>query len=324
MTCKPNLHILHDSGPPEGSTDYTTLVLLHGYAWQSGIFSKLLPLASKHNARLVLVNRRDYPGATPYTDDERAVLRDAEKDPAAAHAELTKYMEDLLGGWSFAAAWMTALLSNVQSGAFPVNDVDLGAYMRRIILHDAPFHVLGYPPLSADPAGNPLFDRTLPPEEMTQRFANWISGYFQHESLIDGSAVPGEVQVERYAPQTTPPPTFTTLTAEELASTLYTAPGDAGGSDCILINVGNTSGVFGRLCKDALLLRSPAETADGTEAGETVDAWRGVEVRYVWCDHSIWENVTFARLRDSNHFVHWDEPERAIQAFLAAAEDIEQ
>ena len=30
------LHVFEDSGPPQGSTDYTTLVLLHGYAWHSG------------------------------------------------------------------------------------------------------------------------------------------------------------------------------------------------------------------------------------------------------------------------------------------------
>ena len=33
------LGILKDSGAPQGSTTYTTIVLLHGYGWQSGKIS---------------------------------------------------------------------------------------------------------------------------------------------------------------------------------------------------------------------------------------------------------------------------------------------
>ena len=30
------LHILADSGAPEGSTDYTTVIVLHGFVWHGG------------------------------------------------------------------------------------------------------------------------------------------------------------------------------------------------------------------------------------------------------------------------------------------------
>ena len=36
MLTQSGLYILADTGTPEWSTDYTTLVLLHGFAWHSG------------------------------------------------------------------------------------------------------------------------------------------------------------------------------------------------------------------------------------------------------------------------------------------------
>ena len=41
------------------------------------VFTKLLPLAAQFNARVVLVNRQDYPGAQPFTLEERAEDRRA-------------------------------------------------------------------------------------------------------------------------------------------------------------------------------------------------------------------------------------------------------
>ena len=36
MFQKSGLHVYQDSGAPKGSTDYTTLILLHGYAFHGG------------------------------------------------------------------------------------------------------------------------------------------------------------------------------------------------------------------------------------------------------------------------------------------------
>ena len=69
--------------------------------------------------------------------------------PLASHADNVGGI--VLGGWSFAAGWMTALLANVAT--FPVNDVELGAYMRRIILHGTAllFYELIYGLMAAAP-----------------------------------------------------------------------------------------------------------------------------------------------------------------------------
>lgn len=87
-------HYLHyeDTGVPGSSskTPYTTFIVVHGTSFHSGesnayprlyrdrrstsitigVFKRLLPLAPQHNIRLVLLNRRDYPGSSPYTEEE--------------------------------------------------------------------------------------------------------------------------------------------------------------------------------------------------------------------------------------------------------------
>jgi hypothetical protein len=41
-----------------------------------GIFQRILKLAPKRGMRLVCLNRRDFPGSTPYSKDEIAMLRE--------------------------------------------------------------------------------------------------------------------------------------------------------------------------------------------------------------------------------------------------------
>ncbi|TBU37177.1 Alpha/Beta hydrolase protein [Dichomitus squalens] len=368
------LSILQDSGPPEGSTDYTTVVLLHGFAWHSGIFAKLVPLAHAHNARVVLVNRRDYPGATPFSPEERSLLSaiatesasSPESDAAAAdaHAQLEPFMRsrarevsDLLArlvhdanipksqreankgglvlvGWSFGTVWMTAFLAHAPAlhAGEGEGEVDLTQYLRRVVLLDPPYHVLGFPP-PPDPY-NPLFDSSIAPADRARAFAHWVSGYFVHhtDALDSTSASPSERErpaaaaLERRAYLPSPPPTLSTLTPDEVARALYPSPGAPGGSDALLLAGGMRSGTFATLRDEALAV--PAD-----------EGLRAVEVRHVWCDRSVWETtwtswnlrwmfeearqkserlreVTWVKLQGANHFVHWDEPERILVALL--------
>ena len=87
-------------------------------------------------------------------------------------------------------------------------------------------------------------------------------------------------------------------------------------------------------------VREPGREAEG----HTGERWGKLELRMVWCDESIWEmmwtvacmrkeleearvagramrRVSYVRMRGENHFVHWEEPARAMDAFLAAAGD---
>lgn len=128
----------------------------------SGNFQRLIPYAAKHNVRIVSINRRDYPSAEPYTDEERAQLESAGGSPQGREI-LLDYMADrakelheflvefiasadipaadgnkggiVLVAWSFGGTWLTAWLANLTK--MPVNDVELGKYIRRTVLYGA-------------------------------------------------------------------------------------------------------------------------------------------------------------------------------------------
>lgn len=46
-----------------------------GLTFLADTFDALLPLAASRGLRLVLVSRRDYPGSTPYTDEDLREIR---------------------------------------------------------------------------------------------------------------------------------------------------------------------------------------------------------------------------------------------------------
>ena len=129
-------------------------------------FKKLLPLAHKYNVRIVLPNRRDYPGSAPFSPEELANLsklanatpgspeavEGTEQEMKARAREVYDYLIDLvkterippvqgqtggivLAGWSLGATWITALLAHVAT--FPVGDIRLSEYVRRLVYYGA-------------------------------------------------------------------------------------------------------------------------------------------------------------------------------------------
>ena len=165
-----------DSGPVQGSDTYTTLIMLHGMTYHarehsinrcivwintrslSESFKKMFPLASKHNLRLVAVNRRDYAHSTPLTSEELAQIKS--KDEAICGAfmhdrgsEIARFMiwfihnhnipkaseDGLTGGisllgWSAGNSQVLATMRHLES--FPREIVDeLEPYWTSVILY---------------------------------------------------------------------------------------------------------------------------------------------------------------------------------------------
>ncbi|KAI0656209.1 hypothetical protein C8Q70DRAFT_341256 [Cubamyces menziesii] len=359
------LHIIEDSGVPVGSADYTTLVIIHGYGWHSGTFIKLLPLAAKYNTRIILVNRRDYPGSEPYSEAERASLPSMSlltgtgtaADEAVALESLKAFMKErarelhdllvrlvkngsvsavdrmnntggiVVAGWSYGTSWMSALLANIK--AFPAVDFKLSNYIRRVVFLDPPHHCLGYP-VPDDPY-NPLFDTSIPVEDRGSAFSTWVSGYYIHGDSPE--------KLERRTPLRDPPSTLSTLTSEEVQRMLCPLPGAPGGSDMVVMNIGIKVGLYDTLRKEALYL----PVGDPSNSG---NIWEDVEVRYVSCEHSVWEmpwgtmslqreleaaetrglpmrKIRLMFVKGANHFVQWDKPEHALRA-LVGDEDVVQ
>ncbi|KAH9896515.1 hypothetical protein C8Q73DRAFT_413163 [Cubamyces lactineus] len=341
------MHAFLDSGVPKNSSQYTTLVMIHGYAWHAAIFRKLLPFAGTYNARIVLLNRRDYPGSRPYSEDEVALLRPIEGDGGeretcdnlwafmrARALELYDWVATsvndgkicafdpttgtggvIVAGWSLGTIWITALLANGDL-ATSVNGVDLRNIIRRAVLYDPPYQVLGYQAKSE----NPRFDTSLGPDEMLEAFNIWVSGYYAHGQTPE--------EIEYRAPLKEPSPTLRRLTPQDCNAVTYDEPAKPGGSDYMLVGAGIEYGLFKRLHDAAFY---PAH-----------DMWRPTEVRYVWCDRSVsdawwgaWRlreemdeakkmgkhmhPVTIYRIRQANHFAHWDDPQSALDALIGPA-----
>ncbi|OSD03908.1 hypothetical protein PYCCODRAFT_157874 [Trametes coccinea BRFM310] len=383
MTLPGGYHIFADSGAPEGLEHYPTVVIIHGYVWHAGVFSRLLPLAPSRRSRIILLNRKEYPGAAPYTAEERALLPDLLHDSPTQETEtrlateklqtfmklcaqeLYEYLQALvverhippacrtaqdcgivLAGWSLGACWMTALLTYV--ARFPVGDVPLREYIRRVILYDAPTRLLGYPYPAHDPY-NPFADDSLTYEERERVFTTWITSYYAHGDTVD--------TLERRKPLDAPPPTIASISPEELPTMLHVPPGMPGGSDWALLYGGVKYDIFTGLRKGTIFLAPEPEIAagvGGTDAsarGSAArgDAWADVEVRYVWGECSVWEMpyaammlrqeledarrtgsglrqprirpVSILRVEGANHFAHWDCPDRVLDAFLTSKVD---
>ena len=212
----------------------------------------------------------------------------------------------VLVGWSFAVFWIFALLGNVET--FPVNDVELEKYVRRIVCHGGSrlrsicsFHQLNYLFVMIDPGCrvlgyfpegvvwdpySPLFDSTIPQDKMADALDEWLSGYFVHGQTLD--------TLERRRWLMDPSPTATRLTPDELAAVRYRPVVAPDGSETLLIQGAIHAGVCGPIKNAALYFPSTSIHSEGSEVSEenaepAGNVWRGVEVRFLECTQTVWE-----------------------------------
>jgi len=113
----------------------------------------LHPLSHSRNLRTISIQRRDYPGSTPYTDGELQLIKDGRKEfidnigllyshfvqYLAINSDIPKISVDgkfggiVLIGWSFGAA--TAMSVLFESGGTPQDVYTiLEQYLRKVIL----------------------------------------------------------------------------------------------------------------------------------------------------------------------------------------------
>ncbi|KAF9484545.1 alpha/beta-hydrolase [Pholiota conissans] len=337
---------IRDSGIPANTQDYTTLILIHGFAWHSGGFVRLLPIAAAANARVVLLNRRDYPGSARIPDKER---RDLEALPSMpAHAaretlrdhmrirarELYDFLIDfvkkepvtvkgglVLAGWSYGCNFVTALLAESPNFPKTPDNARLVDRIKRTVIYDPPYHALGYK--SPTNWYNPIFDSSIAPDERPKRFLTWVSGYYDHGETV--------FLLEQRTASADPRPTVLAMSPEDIEYGMDIRPTLPGGSDSIMLNEGIKHGLFATLREEAIYIGKYPRR--GRE-------WNDIGLKYLWCDHSIWEmpygaltfqgeiddakkmgramrEVSVVRLKGANHFYHWDQPERALRAIIS-------
>ncbi|TCD71980.1 hypothetical protein EIP91_000112 [Steccherinum ochraceum] len=333
---------IHDSGAPVGVEKYTTVVILHGLAFHSGTFAPMLKYAHKHRARIVLVNRRGYPGSKPYTDEEMAQLKLAQDAGSGAEGAaavrlhlqtrvcevnqllatfiakegITKEGGIVLAGWSLGVIYVNAFLAYAPT--IPVGEVDVGSYIKRVVVHDAPDNCMGYPRFEG--GYNPLMDPSLPPGEGAKRFPAWVSAYYKHGPSLSS--------LEGRHPLPTPSSTLLSLTEDEMNGIIHPPAGEMDGADMMLAMIGLVGGLTREVRRQAVV---PPPEVEGR--------WREVPYRHVWGEHSHWmipssqfalekeveearkegldvRRVEAIQLKGANHFASWDHPEQLLQAFI--------
>lgn len=341
-----------DSGAPEGSSTYLTVVLVHGLLFHGRIWQRLFPHADRNDLRLVCVNHRDYPGSTPFTAAELEIFQGGDtaqqaEQVKALGAQIAAFMERFarihnipkmgsvagkrVGGmalvtWSMGGGTAMSLLGNAES--LPKDTTTLlSQYLRTVVLLDvASGTSCGQMP--PQEAYHPFRDPTLSLEEKIERGESWISAYFTKVHDLD--AVTPEALAARTAQHDThshPPgtlhklPTALRMTRDELNALVDRAALVRSSLPFLRVH----SSVFRANFERALF--------------NTGCVLPSVKVLVVWCDETFVDPMWAAKiisdalkgpasdggyhrevemhcLRGCNHFPHWDEPERIIELLV--------
>lgn len=135
-------------------SDFATI---DGRCRAPGVFSRMLPFAGD-NIRIILVNRRDYPGSIPLGDTERTILESANSSHPTAPDAINSYMKDraqefrdflellvieenipigsmVVAGWSFGSTFILALLAYAASLSTTRPSLDLTKYIKRMVIY---------------------------------------------------------------------------------------------------------------------------------------------------------------------------------------------
>ncbi|KAI5121420.1 hypothetical protein M0805_006183 [Coniferiporia weirii] len=196
-----------DSGPVPGDT-YTTLVCVHGHTYHAQTFSRLPPLAPRHNLRIIALNRRDYTGSTPFSPAELADLTGS-SEPAhtrflqARGAEIARFLVRMvveknlprasadgksgglaLLGWSLGNLTTMAFVSNLDTYPREVLET-LEPYLRTFFMYELPDNSLGHP--APEGGFHPYEDPSIPDRMRGIVFGTWASSYYVHPTYASNS-----------------------------------------------------------------------------------------------------------------------------------------
>ncbi|KAF9523744.1 hypothetical protein CPB83DRAFT_886742 [Crepidotus variabilis] len=186
-----------DSGAVSGSSNYTTLILVHGCGFNARTFETLHDHAATFNLRTIAFQRRDYPGSTPFTDDEITEIQQGSEEYLSKTQNMMidfiRYVVEKLSipaiwklsgqeagkldggiallGWSLGSYFPLALFSNPER-VTPESRKILGKYLRSLIIYDSPYVALGFPLPSIKPSAGE--EESVSPSD----FPAAVSSYF--------------------------------------------------------------------------------------------------------------------------------------------------
>ncbi|TRM63942.1 hypothetical protein BD626DRAFT_583205 [Schizophyllum amplum] len=339
-----------DSGPPGNSTNYSTLFFIHGYAFYStGICKRLVAAAPAQDVRLICINRRAYPGSTPFSEDEQRVFRSGADDERLGllHEEgknLALLVDALIVdldlpprvtilAWSMGNIYLLALLASIN---YLPHDVAsrLISHTTSFILWDPPDEALGY---DRPCLYTPFTDDTIPPDQRGPAFIRWLGKYWTHDP-----APRDPHRLNAHLPNLYPRPTTDSMPPEELK---------------ILTDFAAASTCDNWVVHPTLMHIVATLREEVLCAPEVVEAWRNPDIHYLWTEHGPWmmfwakwcleddlarrykdalprekdgllcgkedlprrkadvPHIKFSIMEGCNHFSQWDAPEVTLNAF---------
>ncbi|KAG2141235.1 hypothetical protein DEU56DRAFT_795856 [Suillus clintonianus] len=330
-----------DSGNVPGNK-YTTLVFVHGMGFNGGVFRKLFPLAAAHRLRIVSLYRRDYKPTTSFRDadlagivsgtveGEEGFLRSQAVDIATflvmfAREQHIPPAEGTSGGialmgWSLGSLLTHAVLAYLD--ALPSNILsDLGKYLHTMVSHDVSGGFLGMPkPLDYN------LDLWFEPdvEKRFNLFYEWVTAFYPNTDVTSGNI--DDLEFNNFSDKTH---SMHDLSSEELAE--LTSAKTFGASDTLLLRI--RLDVFKATTRRAIFNTALAEKflpnlrvrymSGGASPGVLV--WALHELKKCLADPKPMYGPDAERARDvkfkfqteGNHFIFWDEPEVALEHYIA-------
>ncbi|KAJ3722823.1 Alpha/Beta hydrolase protein [Lentinula guzmanii] len=323
-----------DSGAPSKSP-YVTIFALHGMCFTGLIFKKVSKLFLDKGFRFVAVNRRNFAGSSPYTPEEYKELTTGndEQKTAWVHSrgqEFTTFMVNFIQendlpamtpdgksggvvilGWSAGASLAIAALSIVDSLSQDAQSC-LSTHLRAFIAQEPAPLALGLPTPPKNWA--PLRETSIPEELRFKAFAHWITSYFEHGDLSKR-----ELDSLSYvlASPLRPPSIYNMSTAEtdEMLQLDQAAMSDLP----FLFNLSNQLKVaFRKVCFDPVTKKLLPKMSITFMSGTMPPAFGPAGLWAVESEQkeAKTNHIHLKVVPGANHFMHWDDPEKAVEVYL--------
>ncbi|GJJ16022.1 hypothetical protein Clacol_010301 [Clathrus columnatus] len=321
-----------DSGAPS-QTPYITIIAVHGMCFSGAIFQKTQELAPRKSIRFVAINRRNYPGSTPFTASELEVLTQGSEEEKTAWLDargheianfIVRFIEKenippvtgktggvILLGWSVGVGEANATIAAADSLPTPVRSI-FTKYLRSLILHEGAPIMLGLPMPEKNWA--PFLVDSIPPEFRLPVFGQWVTSYFKHGDLNSR-----DLNVLSYVlPSTHRVPTIFNISAPEQKSTIF--DGVEGSYEGIYtfrfgnqLNKVYRKALFDTSTRD-LFPHLKTSFLAGTETASFGIA--GLWSIQQDCEKSKNASIKLKLAPECNHFVQWDDPALALSLYL--------
>ncbi|CAK5266495.1 unnamed protein product [Mycena citricolor] len=318
-----------DSGAPRNQqTDYVTLILLHGIIFHNGTFASLAAIGPSNGVRVIAINRRGYPGTTPYSaeelalfvsgneDDKERLLADMGRDLALLIAELITSLSlpayVAVVEWSLGSLQVLSLVASIETLPQDARGT-LTRSVRSMILFQSPSVIFGV----ADPQGLyiPQNDPHIPANELGTFFSRWVSSFFVHGDLSTRDAC--ALTYDRTDPHRLP-------TTARIPMNHLTDFAAGFKYDATLIS-SSFSGVAAKLVDKTLFdVHVRGELLKDTRffvLSSSADSWTTIYASWKLEERMLAEakpecSITFKMVEGANHFFMIEDPQGTIDCFM--------